>query len=137
MRSLHLNPLRARLVAALEGLAKYAYSEPVALVETRAYGWQDTEAVLTQFGMTRRRAQREYLRFVAAGVSQGRRVELQGGGLIGVPVFSKVGRVPRAEHHYRCAAHQKPRVIVARMPIPMPAAMSSMVVIVPPEGRTW
>jgi REP element-mobilizing transposase RayT len=82
VRSLHLKPVRARLVAALEGVAKYADSGHGALVGTRAYGWQDTEAVLTQFGRTRRRAQREYLRFVAAGVKQGRRVELQGGGLI-------------------------------------------------------
>ena len=38
--------------------------------------------MLTQFGRTRLRARREYLRFVAAGVTQGRRVEWQGGGLI-------------------------------------------------------
>ncbi|HEV8715380.1 MAG TPA: transposase [Candidatus Binatia bacterium] len=82
VRYLHLNPLRARIVADLEGLAKYAYSGHVALVGTRAYGWQDIEAVLTQFGTARRRAQQEYLRFVEAGVKQGRRVELQGGGLI-------------------------------------------------------
>jgi hypothetical protein len=56
VRSLQLNPLRTRIVADMEGVAKYAYSEHVALVGTRAYGWQDTEAVLTQFGTTRRRA---------------------------------------------------------------------------------
>lgn len=49
---------------------------------TYAYGWQDTEAVLSQFGTTRGRARREYLRFMEVGVNQGRRVELQGGGLI-------------------------------------------------------
>ena len=58
VRYLHLNPLRARIVADMEGLANYAYSGHVALVGTRAYGWQDTEAVLTQFGRTRRRVQR-------------------------------------------------------------------------------
>jgi hypothetical protein len=35
VRSLHLNPLRARVVADLEGLAKYADSGQVALVGTR------------------------------------------------------------------------------------------------------
>jgi len=82
VRSLHLNPLRARMVVALEGVATSADSGQVALVGTRAYGWQDTAAVLPQFGRTRVGAQREYRRFVAAGVRQGRRVELQGGGLI-------------------------------------------------------
>lgn len=38
--------------------------------------------MLSQFGTTRGRARREYVRFVAAGVQQGRRVELPGGGVI-------------------------------------------------------
>ncbi len=59
VRSLHLHPLRARSVANLEGLAKYAYSGHVALGGTRAYGWQDTAAVFTQFGRTRVRARGE------------------------------------------------------------------------------
>jgi len=39
-RYLHLNPMRARVVADLEGLANYAYSGHAALVGTRACGWQ-------------------------------------------------------------------------------------------------
>ena len=44
--------------------------------------WQDTAAVLTHFGPTRRRAVAAYEAFVAAGLPQGRRLELQGGGLV-------------------------------------------------------
>ena len=82
VRYLHLNPLRARLVTDLAGLAEYAYSGHGALVGRQAYAWQDTAAVLQQFGTTQRWARREYLRFVAEGMGQGRRTELQGGGLI-------------------------------------------------------
>jgi REP element-mobilizing transposase RayT len=82
VRYLHLNPLRARLVTDLAGLAEYAYSGHGALVGRQAYAWQDTAAVLQQFGTTPRWARREYLRFVAEGMGQGRRTELQGGGLI-------------------------------------------------------
>lgn len=82
VRYLHLNPVRAGIVADVASLASYAYSGHGALVGTHAYGWQDTEAVLSQFGTTRGRARGEYVRFMEAGVNQGRRVELQGGGLI-------------------------------------------------------
>jgi len=82
VRYLHLNPLRAGIVSDLEGLACYAYSGHGALVGTYRYAWQDTAAVLGQFGTTRGRARREYLRFVEAGMNQGQRVELQGGGLL-------------------------------------------------------
>lgn len=82
VRYLHLNPLRAGIVSDLAALAQYAYSGHGALVGTYRYEWQDTEAVLSQFGTTRGRARREYVQFMAAGVPQGRRAELQGGGLI-------------------------------------------------------
>lgn len=82
IRYLHLNPLRARLVPDLPGLATYAFSGHAALVGKRDYPWQDTQTVLGHFGPTPRRAQQEYLRFVEAGMGQGRRTEFQGGGLI-------------------------------------------------------
>jgi hypothetical protein len=44
--------------------------------------WQDTGYVLRNFGKTVRKGRSEYLAFVEAGVSQGRRPELVGGGLI-------------------------------------------------------
>jgi hypothetical protein len=44
--------------------------------------WQDTRTILYQFGRDRPRARASYRAFVAAGVHQGRRPELQGGGLV-------------------------------------------------------
>jgi len=55
VRSLQLKPVRARSVADLEGVAQSADSGHVALGGPRAYGCQDTAAVLTQCGLTRGR----------------------------------------------------------------------------------
>jgi putative transposase len=68
VRYLHLNPLRAGMVSDLGALAQYADSGHGALVGSHRYEWQETEAVLGQFGTTRGRAQREYVRFVEAGL---------------------------------------------------------------------
>jgi putative transposase len=44
--------------------------------------WHDTEYVLGYFGNSKGKARKEYESFVKAGLSQGRREELTGGGLI-------------------------------------------------------
>ncbi|MBI2164351.1 MAG: transposase, partial [candidate division NC10 bacterium] len=44
--------------------------------------WQDTRTILRQFGPTSPRARRAYRAFVADGIPQGRRPDLQGGGLL-------------------------------------------------------
>jgi hypothetical protein len=44
--------------------------------------WQDTEYVLSYFGSRMSAARKRYLSYVEAGVGQGRRPELVGGGLI-------------------------------------------------------
>jgi REP element-mobilizing transposase RayT len=82
VRYLHLNPLRAKVVSDLRVLDKYPWSGHSALVGTVPRPWQDTATVLAQFGRTQRRACAAYRRFVTAGRLQGRRPELQGGGLI-------------------------------------------------------
>jgi REP element-mobilizing transposase RayT len=82
VRYLHLNPLRAKVVADLRALDRYPWSGHSALLGTVPRPWQDTRTILTQFGPTPRRAQRAYRAFVAAGVPQGRRPEFQGGGLL-------------------------------------------------------
>ncbi len=46
VRSIHLNPLRARIVRNLRELARYPYSGHTALVGKGKYRWQDTGAVL-------------------------------------------------------------------------------------------
>lgn len=81
VRYLHLNPLRAAVVPDLRALAEYPYSGHAALCGTRVAPWQDTATVLQHFGKTKRQARAQYRTFVAAGIPQGRRPELQGGGL--------------------------------------------------------
>ena len=56
VRSIHLNPLRARIVKNLRELARYPYSGQTALVGKGEYRWQDTGAVLGHFGANLRRA---------------------------------------------------------------------------------
>ena len=82
VRSLHLNPLRAGLVKDLHGLDRYPWSGHGARGGRRAVTWQDTATVLRRFAPSPRRAQARYRAFVADGISQGPRPELQGGGLV-------------------------------------------------------
>ncbi len=82
VRYLHLNPVRAGIVPDLGALDGYPWTGHSALLGTVPRPWQATAAILRQFGPTPRRATRAYRGFVAAGVAQGRRPELQGGGLV-------------------------------------------------------
>lgn len=79
VRYLHLNPLRARVVSDLRRLDRYPWSGHSALMGSVPRPWQATAEILGQFARDARRAYRE---FVAAGLPQGRRPELQGGGLL-------------------------------------------------------
>ena len=82
VRYLHLNPLRAQLTPTLRALERFPWTGHSALVGTIPRPWQDTATILAQFGPTRRRAIGAYRAFVAAGLPQGRRPDLQGGGLL-------------------------------------------------------
>jgi len=82
VRYLHLNPLRAQVVATLRALDRYPWTGHSALLGTVPRPWQDTRTILTQFGAPPARARRAYRAFLAAGIPQGRRPELQGGGLL-------------------------------------------------------
>ncbi len=82
VRYLHLNPLRAQVLPDLTALDRYPWTGHSALLGTVARPWQDTRTILRQFGPTPPRAKRAYRIFVGAGLLQGRRPELQGGGLI-------------------------------------------------------
>jgi len=79
---IHLNPLRAKIVADLKGLDRYAYSGHSALMGKKKRDWQDVEYVLGFFGKNIRVARREYRSYVEKGIPMGRRPELVGGGLI-------------------------------------------------------
>jgi putative transposase len=82
VRYLHLNPLRAKVVPDMRGLEKYPYSGHSAITGTVDRPWQDTDEVLGRFSDRRREAIRLYREFVEAGIGQGRRAELTGGGLL-------------------------------------------------------
>ncbi len=82
VRYIHLNPLRLRLVRDLEGLRTYPYTGHRALCGAAPCPWQDTRGVLERLPGAEEEARRRYERFVAEGAGQGRRPELQGGGLV-------------------------------------------------------
>jgi hypothetical protein len=82
VRYIHLNPLRARVVPHLAALNSYPYCGHSALMEKRKRPWQDVGYVLHSFGEGIRKARIEYLAYVEAGVAQGCRRDLVGGGLV-------------------------------------------------------
>ena len=82
VRYIHLNPLRAKLVEEIKALDKYPYSGHSAVLGSVRRDWQQVDYLLAFFGKTKSAARRAYLHFVKKGVSQGRRHELTGGGLV-------------------------------------------------------
>jgi len=101
-RYIHLNPLRARLVEDLKTLNKYPWTGHSAILGRRknslipnkqekpdqpdipekSLAEKTVEDVLQYFGKSLKEARRKYRRFVEKGIKQGRREDLQGGGLI-------------------------------------------------------
>jgi putative transposase len=81
-RYIHLNPLRAGMVKGMEELKWYPWSGHSAVMGGVKREWQAVDQVLSYFGKWKRKAIRDYERFVAEGASRGRRPEFVGGGLI-------------------------------------------------------
>lgn len=81
-RYIHLNPLRAGLVDDLEGLTIYPWSGHSVIMGGVKQEWQDTNTILAYFGQNRHRAIQKYETFISEGVSQGKRSDLTGGGLV-------------------------------------------------------
>jgi REP element-mobilizing transposase RayT len=82
VRYIHLNPLRAHVVLEGRRLDRYPWTGHSALCGTVPRAWQETATILAQFSSKLLRARRAYRAFIAAGLPQGRRPELQGGGLL-------------------------------------------------------
>jgi putative transposase len=82
VRYIHLNPVRAGIVASLPDLNEYAYCGHSALMGRKKREWQDVDYVLSYFGGSRSRGKKEYRSYMEAGFNQGRRDELAGGGLV-------------------------------------------------------
>ncbi len=81
VRYIHLNPQRVGLVADLEGLDYYPWSGHAVLLGNRTMEGQEANEVLMRFGKNKARSLRGYRRFIADGISAGRRDDLTGGGL--------------------------------------------------------
>ena len=97
-RYIHLNPLRAKLVEDLKSLDKYPWSGhsvligkqknplvpeiPLADEKDKYLAEKSAEDVLLFFGKNLKEARRRYRVFVEKGIEQGRREDLQGGGLV-------------------------------------------------------
>ena len=82
IRYIHLNPIRAKIVATMEQLDRYAWSGHRTLIGQVKQSWMDVDHALSEFGAGRRKAVKEYQRFMREGLNQGRLPELTGGGLI-------------------------------------------------------
>lgn len=82
VRYIHLNPLRGGLVQDISRLDRYAFSGHSALMGYKIRSWQDTDCVLKLFSKKKAAARKWYREFVKKGVSEGRRPELVGGGMI-------------------------------------------------------
>ena len=82
VRYIHLNPLRAGLVANVKALNGYAFCGHRLLAGKGECDWQDDAYVLGCFAKNKITARNQYLAYVNAGIDMGRRPELIGGGLI-------------------------------------------------------
>jgi REP-associated tyrosine transposase len=102
-RYIHLNPLRAGLVD-LNDLPSYPWTGHSALMNRIKRPWQQTETIWGYFSESKPKAIKHYEKFVQAGIPQGRRPELVGGGLIRsqggwsqVQSLRKKGQKPQAD----------------------------------------
>ena len=82
VRYIHLNPVRAKLVKTLSELDRYRYCGHSVLMGRVKYEWQDRDYVLNWFGNKEKEAVKTYREFVKGGMSEGKRPDLVGGGLI-------------------------------------------------------
>jgi len=89
IRYIHLNPLRAHLVADMESLARYPWCGHAELSGKRPGCGLDVGGVLSFFGQKTTAARRAYHQFVADGMEMGKRSELEGGGLRRSQVLSE------------------------------------------------
>ncbi|MBU1054703.1 MAG: transposase [Proteobacteria bacterium] len=82
VRYIHLNPIRVKLVKNMEALDHYPYSGHSNIMGKIKRPWQDIIDVLELFGSKPGTARRRYKAFVEKGISEGKRPDLIGGGLI-------------------------------------------------------
>ncbi|XPS88920.1 transposase, IS200-like [Desulfosarcina variabilis str. Montpellier] len=82
VRYIHLNPLRAGLVDDIKALDAYPWCGHSVLMGKSEQPWQNIEYVYRLFSSRKREARISYRRFVVNGISEGKRPDLTGGGLL-------------------------------------------------------
>lgn len=82
VRYIHLNPIRAGIVSDMKNLDTCPSCGHSVLMGNIFAPWQDTAAILSLFSTKTSTAREQYHRYVRKGMSQGRRPELTGGGLL-------------------------------------------------------
>jgi hypothetical protein len=82
VRYIHLNPVRAGLVAALPALDRYPWAGHATVVGRISRPWQDRRTILSWFGRTEAKAVGAYRGYLKEGIPIGRRPDLAGGGLV-------------------------------------------------------
>lgn len=102
VRYIHLNPLRAGLVADEIQLARFSYSGHSRILGKVKNDFQDVDKILGLFGGHRKHAMRQYAQFVGRGVSEGSKPELVGGGLIrSVGGWKELSGLRRMKVHFK------------------------------------
>ena len=81
VRYIHLNPVRAGLIATLDDLDAYQWSGHAVIMGRRVVAGQNEDEVLLRFATRKEIARRKYRSFLEDGLHQGKRDELVGGGL--------------------------------------------------------
>ena len=82
VRYIHLNPLRAGLVKDLKTLDGFPWCGHGVLMGKSDQPWQNLEYVYQLFSDRKKEARKKYRKFVEDGISEGKRPELTGGGLL-------------------------------------------------------
>ena len=82
VRYIHLNPLRANVVKSLVSLDNYPWCGHSAIIGKKHRDWQNINYVLSWFGIFKKDSIKRYRDYMKDGISEGRRSDLTGGGLI-------------------------------------------------------
>ncbi|MDY6856187.1 MAG: transposase [Thermodesulfobacteriota bacterium] len=82
VRYIHLNPLRVKEVADMKSLNQHPWCGHSVLINTTKQEWQNVDYIYRLFSNEKRIARRRYREFVEKGISQGKRPDLSGGGLL-------------------------------------------------------
>ena len=82
VRYIHLNPLRAKLVENMKELDRYPWCGHSVVMNHTNQEWQNIDYIYGLFADQKRQARKKYREFVKKGISEGKKPDLTGGGLL-------------------------------------------------------